>query len=39
MFDSNEGGGSAAAKIRVIGIGGGGCNAIVTMIESGLERV
>ena len=39
MFDSNEGGGSAAAKIRVIGIGGGGCNAIGTMIESGLERV
>ncbi|HEY3447311.1 MAG TPA: cell division protein FtsZ [Myxococcales bacterium] len=28
-----------AAKIRVIGVGGGGCNAINTMINSGVERV
>jgi len=28
-----------AAKIRVIGVGGGGCNAINTMIGSGVERV
>ena len=39
MFDPNSAGDVAAAKIRVIGIGGGGCNAIGTMIESGLERV
>ncbi|MBI5542550.1 MAG: cell division protein FtsZ, partial [Deltaproteobacteria bacterium] len=28
-----------AAKIRVIGVGGGGCNAINTMMSSGIERV
>jgi cell division protein FtsZ len=28
-----------AAKIRVIGVGGGGCNAINTMINAGVERV
>ncbi len=28
-----------AARIRVIGVGGGGCNAINTMINSGVERV
>lgn len=28
-----------AAKIRVIGCGGGGCNAINTMINAGVERV
>src|SRR5690606_25142539 len=28
-----------AAKIRVVGVGGGGCNAINTMIASNLERV
>jgi cell division protein FtsZ len=28
-----------AAKIRVVGVGGAGCNAVNTMIESGLERV
>ena len=27
------------AKIKVIGIGGGGCNAINTMIENGLDGV
>jgi cell division protein FtsZ len=27
------------AKIRVVGIGGGGCNAVNTMIEAGLEGV
>jgi cell division protein FtsZ len=28
-----------AAKIRVIGVGGGGCNAINTMINAGIQRV
>ncbi|MFZ5445440.1 MAG: cell division protein FtsZ [Myxococcota bacterium] len=28
-----------AAKIRVVGVGGAGCNAVNTMIASGLERV
>jgi cell division protein FtsZ len=28
-----------AAKIRVVGVGGAGCNAVNTMIQSGLERV
>jgi cell division protein FtsZ len=28
-----------AAKIRVVGVGGAGCNAINTMIAAGLERV
>jgi cell division protein FtsZ len=28
-----------AARIRVVGVGGAGCNAVNTMIESGLERV
>ena len=28
-----------AAKIRVIGVGGGGCNAINTLINAGVERV
>jgi cell division protein FtsZ len=28
-----------AAKIRVVGVGGAGCNAVNTMITSGLERV
>ena len=27
------------AKIKVIGVGGGGCNAVNTMIRSGLEGV
>ncbi len=30
---------SLAAKIKVIGVGGGGCNAVRRMIESGLEGV
>src|ERR1700674_4654996 len=29
----------AAAKIRVVGVGGAGCNAINTMIQANLERV
>jgi len=29
----------AAAKIRVLGVGGGGCNAVNTMIAANLERV
>lgn len=29
----------AAAKIRVVGVGGGGCNAISTMIAAGVDRV
>src|SRR2546428_6755080 len=29
----------AAAKIKVIGIGGGGCNAVNSMIAAGLEGV
>jgi cell division protein FtsZ len=28
-----------AAKIRVIGVGGGGCNAVNTMMAAGVERV
>ena len=27
------------ARIKVVGVGGGGCNAVNTMIQSGLERV
>ena len=30
---------SDGAKIKVIGVGGGGCNAVNTMIKSGLEGV
>ncbi|MDR0967185.1 MAG: cell division protein FtsZ [Myxococcales bacterium] len=29
----------AAAKIRVVGVGGGGCNAISTMIAAGVEQI
>ena len=29
---------SGNAKILVVGVGGGGCNAVQTMIESGLSR-
>ena len=35
MFIDNE----QAAKIKVIGVGGGGGNAVQNMIESGLEGV
>ena len=28
-----------AAKIRVVGVGGGGCNAVNTMIAANLDRV
>lgn len=31
--------GKQAARIRVVGVGGGGCNAVNTMITAGLERV
>ena len=34
--DTNIGNG---ARIKVIGVGGGGCNAVNTMIRSGLEGV
>ena len=35
-FDENT---NLSAKVKVIGIGGGGCNALNTMIESGLTGV
>ena len=35
QFDQNK----QAAKIRVVGVGGAGCNAVNTMIASQLERV
>jgi cell division protein FtsZ len=35
-FDENR---SLSAKVKIIGIGGGGCNALNTMIESGLTGV
>jgi len=35
-FDENE---NLSAKVKIIGIGGGGCNALNTMIESGLTGV
>jgi cell division protein FtsZ len=35
-FDENR---SLSAKVKIIGIGGGGCNALNTMIESGLIGV
>jgi cell division protein FtsZ len=34
-FDQNK----QAAKIRVVGVGGGGCNAVNTMIAAALDRV
>src|SRR3981081_356562 len=34
MDDSKQ-----AAKIRVVGVGGGGCNAVNTMIAASLDRV
>jgi cell division protein FtsZ len=42
MFEiSNDGNGTfdQGAKIKVIGVGGGGCNAVNTMIKSGLSGV
>lgn len=36
QFDVNE---TKAAEIKVIGVGGGGCNAVNRMIEAGLEGV
>ncbi len=35
-FDENQ---NLSAKVKIIGIGGGGCNALNTMIESGLTGV
>ncbi|HEX4622051.1 MAG TPA: cell division protein FtsZ, partial [Myxococcaceae bacterium] len=34
-FDQNK----QAAKIRVVGVGGGGCNAVNRMIDAGLKGV
>src|SRR5690606_1662974 len=40
MFDiANNQNSSIGAKIKVIGVGGGGCNAVNTMIRSGLTGV
>ncbi len=39
MFELEETGELGGAKIKVIGIGGGGCNAINTMISSQMEGV
>ena len=37
IAENNEA--SSGAKIKVIGVGGGGCNAVNTMIKSGLQGV
>lgn len=39
MFDINDNQNQTGAKIKVIGVGGGGCNAVNTMIRSGLTGV
>ena len=39
MFEISENADMGNAKIRVVGIGGGGCNAVNTMIRAGLEGV
>ncbi len=39
MFDIDDNASSIGAKIKVIGVGGGGCNAVNTMIRSGLTGV
>jgi cell division protein FtsZ len=39
MFLFEEGSGVGGARIKVIGVGGGGCNAIDSMIVCGLEGV
>lgn len=41
MFEISENGGAMnqGAKIRVVGVGGGGCNAVNTMIKAGLTGV
>lgn len=36
QFETNE---TGAAKIKVIGVGGGGCNAVNRMIDCGLEGI
>ena len=39
ISDDNARGFNDGAKIIVIGIGGGGCNAVNTMIKAGLSGV
>lgn len=39
MFEISENEKTGNAKIRVLGVGGGGCNAVNTMIRSGLENI
>ena len=39
MFEISEGNDMGNAKIKVVGIGGGGCNAVNTMIKAGLSGV
>lgn len=39
MFDIAENDNLSGAKIKVIGVGGGGCNAVNTMIRAGLAGV
>ncbi len=36
QFEMNE---STPAKIKVVGVGGGGCNAVNRMIDAGLQGV
>ena len=39
MFEISGNSNIGNAKIQVVGVGGGGCNAVNTMIKSGLEGV
>ena len=39
LFDPNPGGGTFQVRIKVFGVGGGGCNAIETMIRQGMQKV
>ncbi len=39
MFDIDDTNPTAGAKIKVVGVGGGGCNAVNTMIRAGLTGV
>ncbi len=39
LFDPNPGGGTFQVRIKVFGVGGGGCNAIDTMILQGMQKV
>ena len=38
-FEMEDEGGGAAARIKVIGVGGGGSNAVAHMMASGMEGV